>query len=98
MPEFECIQSKINRFLSIHEFSKPHLNSPLTAFLPTSNFYPIFVGVPAPVLGGSTCFGCEPETGIARIRIIFFDRPMFSHIIQKVWARAFLMWLNTGLS
>jgi len=35
------------------------------------------------------CFGCETKTGVVRILVIFQDRPMFSHIIQKVSARAF---------
>jgi len=52
-----------------------------------------------PVLGNCTCFGCETKTEVVRIQVIFLDRPMFSHIIQKVSARAFpLMWLNIGLS
>jgi len=36
-----------------------------------------------------TCFGCETETGVIRIFVIFQDRPMFSHIIRKVLAKAF---------
>jgi len=32
---------------------------------------------------------CETKTGVVRILVIFQDRHMFSHIIQKVWARAF---------
>jgi len=36
-----------------------------------------------------TCFGCETKNGVVRILVIFQDRPMFSHIIQKVSARAF---------
>ena len=35
-----------------------------------------------------TCFGCETKTGV-RVLVIFQDRPMFSHIIQKVSAKAF---------
>jgi len=43
-----------------------------------------------PVLGSSTpVFGCETKTGVALILVIFEDRPMLSHIIQKVSARAF---------
>jgi len=38
---------------------------------------------------GHTCFGCETKTGIVRISDIFQDRPMISHIIQKVSSRAF---------
>ena len=36
-----------------------------------------------------TCFGQENKTGVERILVIFQHRPMFSHIIQKVSARAF---------
>jgi len=36
-----------------------------------------------------TCFGCETETGVFRIIVVFQDRSMFSHIIQKVSERAF---------
>ena len=35
------------------------------------------------------CFGCEAKTGAERILVIFQDRLMFSHINQKVSARAF---------
>jgi len=35
------------------------------------------------------CFGHETKTKVVRILVIFRDRPMFSHIIQKVSARAF---------
>ena len=43
-----------------------------------------------PRFGGChTCFGCETKTGVVRILLIFQGRPMFSHIIQKVSARAF---------
>jgi len=37
----------------------------------------------------NTGFGCETKTGVSCILVIFQDRPMFSHIIQKVSARAF---------
>jgi len=44
----------------------------------------------SPVLGISyLCFGFENKPGLVRILIMFQDRPMFSHIIQKVSARAF---------
>jgi len=33
--------------------------------------------------GFYTCFGCETKTGVVRILVIFQDRPVFSHIIQK---------------
>jgi len=33
-------------------------------------------------------FGCETKTGVVGILVIFQDRPMFIHIIQKVSARA----------
>jgi len=36
-----------------------------------------------------TCFGCENKTEVVRILVVFQDRPMFGHIIQKVSARAF---------
>jgi len=36
-----------------------------------------------------TYFGCKTKTGVARILVIFQDRPMFSHIIEKVSVRAF---------
>jgi len=36
-----------------------------------------------------TCFGCETKTGVDRILVISQDGPMFSHIIEKVSARAF---------
>jgi len=44
-----------------------------------------------PVLGNvvPTCFECETKTGVARILVIFQDRPVFSHIIHKVSVRAF---------
>jgi len=41
------------------------------------------------VLTYSTYFGCENKIGIASISIIFQDRLMFSHIIQKASTRAF---------
>jgi len=45
-----------------------------------------------------TCFGYATTMGVGRISVIFQDRPMFGHIIQKVSAESFsLMWLNTGL-
>ena len=34
-------------------------------------------------------FGCETKTGVVCVLVIFQDRPMFSHIIKKVLARAF---------
>jgi len=36
-----------------------------------------------------TCFGCETKTEVVCILVIFLDRPMFSHIIRKVSAKAF---------
>jgi len=32
----------------------------------------------------NTCFGCETETGVVRILVIFQDRTMFSHINGKL--------------
>ena len=37
-----------------------------------------------------TCLGRENKTGVVCILVNFEDRPMFSHIIQNVSARAFL--------
>ena len=42
-----------------------------------------------PVLGMLYCLGCKTKTGVVRTLVIFQDRPMFSHIIKKVSARAF---------
>jgi len=33
--------------------------------------------------------GCKTKMGVVSILVIFPDRPMFSHIIRKVLARAF---------
>jgi len=45
---------------------------------------------PNPVFGDANTCGCdETTTGVVRISVIFQDRPMCSHIIQKVSARAF---------
>ena len=42
-----------------------------------------------PVLGNAIYLFWGTKTGVIRILVIFQDRPMFSHIIQKVSARAF---------
>jgi len=38
---------------------------------------------------GIFLFGCEIKTRVVRILVIFQDRPIISHIISKVSARAF---------
>jgi len=54
----------------------------------SSNFLFIAVLTKPGFRGFYGCFGSETKTGVVRILVIFQDRPMFSHIIQKVFARA----------